>query len=153
MSLADSDRRELAEAEREGVTGERRYVTHSFRFPHNQVGARAACADLLERGWTSPSYDEESEGDDLWHIWMFHPQLISSDALAQSRDELESVAKRHGGTYAGWWLTRDGPDMTLKPADACADCWEPIGTSGSWVRTRIDDLVPFCARCWQSATA
>jgi hypothetical protein len=148
--LTDSERRELAAAEREGVIGQRRYVAHSFRFPHNQAGAREACAELLQRGWTNPSYDEEFEGDDLWHVWMFHPQLISGEALAQARDELQSVATRHGGRYVGWWLTRDGPDMTLTPANACAECREPIRQQGSWVPARADDLVPYCASCYRT---
>jgi Regulator of ribonuclease activity B len=79
-------------------------VTHFFSFPLNEEGARAANAELQNRGYQTWLLTE-SEGDDYWHIAAVKMQSLNARTVASARVRMEALAAQHGGRYDFWDVT------------------------------------------------
>jgi hypothetical protein len=103
LSLTPLDREYLALAEGHGAIDTERPVAVFFSFIFNRLGAQAATEELRSRSWPDVGMDEESEGDDCWHVYAHHRRLVlTEESIRRLRAEMEELAERHGGTFDRW---------------------------------------------------
>jgi hypothetical protein len=103
LSLTPYDRESLALAEGHGAIDTERPVAVFFSFIFNRQGGQAATEELRSRGWPDFGMDEESEGDDCWHVYAHHRRLVlTEESIRRLRAEMDELAERHGGTFNRW---------------------------------------------------
>jgi hypothetical protein len=111
VSLTPDDHEKLGFAQKHGALDTERPVSVFFSFTFNLPGARKASDELDTFGWPDVSFDEESTGDECWHVWGLGRRLILNEvSITRLRTEMESLAERHGGTFDGWDVT-GGPGL------------------------------------------
>lgn len=107
--LTEKDRKLLEFAWMHGALDTERPISVFFTFVFNLPGALAACEELRTLGWPEASADEESTGDDLWHVYTNGRRYLVSDAaILRLRAEMEDLAERHQGKFDGWNVTGRG---------------------------------------------
>ena len=100
VSLTPDDHEKLGFAQKHGALDTERPVSVFFSFTFNLPGARKASDELDTFGWPNVSFDEESTGDECWHVWGLGRRLVLNEvSITRLRTEMESVAERHGGTF------------------------------------------------------
>jgi hypothetical protein len=81
---------------------EPRWVSHAFSFAFNRGGARAVGDELRRRGFDRIWVGEEITGDSYWHVTGWHRQALTHRVVANTRHQMEALARLHGGVYDGW---------------------------------------------------
>ena len=98
------------------------WVTHFFFFGANRDGGDAAVHELMGLGCSRTDMDEESAGDNYWHVTAWRLEPLTSESIEGARAEMEELAATCGGTYDGWDITLIGPDRRLP--DRTLPHWE-----------------------------
>lgn len=91
---------------------ERAWVAHYFSYFGSTWEQRVEFrSDLADAGFGADrgeiGMDEESSGDEYWHMWAFTHLPASRDALLAADRRAREIAEAHGARYDSWQVMRD----------------------------------------------